>query len=383
MRYVLLFNEALRKESLYLWRYKLNLFAGVLFLSLICVGILFGAKSFSPTPTGGADKLAIIAGYIIWVVMVTNFQTITRALTTESTLGTFEQVFINATSMTAFLVTRCAASFVLNIATLYSVLVIIMLFSQVAMNIGMVAMLPVIALGVPAVWGLGIGIGSLVLFAKQIESLSVLLSTIAMAAVPVIATRSYAVSVVLPFGLASRLSQALVTSRMAWSDIAARDILLILLNDGVYLLLGLSLFAMSCHIGRKFGELGAPLTRRPRSQRRKPVGERPRQVENGMDEDSRQHAAGSLSSIPRNPAQNECRRHQNHEGGRPRTHHQQGEVHEREERSRQQNRRPRPKRARRGLRWQRQSKESLKEPAAEYLLGYAGQHPREEDDGDR
>jgi hypothetical protein len=256
VKYLWFFAEVLRKEALYLWRYKINSIAGILFLSLICLGILFGAKSMSAAAVGATDKLEIIAGYIIWVVMVTNFQTITRALTAESTLGTFEQVYINATSMVGFLITKCAAAFVLNLATLYGVLLAVMLISGVAVNKGMIEMLPVIALGVPAVWGLGIGIGSLILFAKQVESLTVLLSTIAMASVPIVARHSEVASFFLPFGISSRLAQNMVTSQLMSRGVTIQDILLILLNDSFYLAIGLAMYGVSCYLGRSYGKLG-------------------------------------------------------------------------------------------------------------------------------
>ena len=256
MRYIRLLSAVLIKDLIYQWRYKVNTIVGILFLTFVCFGIIFGMESFSEGGLDSSEKAGFIGGYVLWLVMMTNYQTITRTITSESTLGTFEQLYINTSSIRTFLFLKCFSAFLTGLIVLYAIIFLILGFSGLGANISIIAMLPVILVGIPALWAISLGIGSLALMFKQIEAVSSVVSMIVIASIPVIVQKSHVASLLLPFGLANKLAQDIFAGESRLLDVTGEDIALILANDVAYLLIGLVLFGISERYAKKFGKLG-------------------------------------------------------------------------------------------------------------------------------
>ena len=255
MKYALLFSAIFKKDLLYQWRYKVNTLVGIFFLTFVCLGILFGINSFSGDKMDSAQKAGFIGGYILWVVMMTNYQTITRTITSESTLGTFEQLYINSSNIFTYLFMKCFSTFLNGLVMLYAIIFLLLYFGGVPLDRNILLILPVILLGIPALWGISLGIGSLALVFKQIDSVSSVISMIVIASIPIIVNKSYLASLLLPFGLANKLSQDIFTNNAALSGIGTLHVGLILANDAAYLLIGILLYKLSEHYAKQYGKL--------------------------------------------------------------------------------------------------------------------------------
>jgi ABC-type transport system involved in cytochrome c biogenesis permease component len=255
MKYIFLFYAILRKDLIYQWRYKVNTFVGILFLTFICFGIIFGINSFSEKGMDTSEKAGFIGGYILWLVMMTSYQTITRTITSESTLGTFEQLYINSPNIFTFLFMKCFSAFLTSMITIYFIIFLILYLANIPLDMNIVLMLPVILIGIPALWAMSLGIGSLALVAKQIDAVSSVVSMIVLASIPIIVQKSQLAAIVLPFGLSNKLSQDIFTGTTSLSAVSVQNVAAILANDAVYLAIGMTIFKISEYYAKKYGKL--------------------------------------------------------------------------------------------------------------------------------
>lgn len=255
MKYLLLFYAILKKDLTYQWRYKVNAIVGVLFLTFVCFGIIFGIDSFSDKGMDASEKAGFIGGYILWIVMMTNYQTITRTIRSESALGTFEQLYINTPNMFTYLFLKCFSGFINSLVVLYTVILVILLIADIPLDTGILMILPTILIGIPALWGISLGIGSLGLVLKQIDSISSIISMIVLASIPVVVQKSLLASIILPFGLSNKISQDIFTGKISLANIGLDNIGMIIANDIVYVTIGVTMYKISEYYAKKYGKL--------------------------------------------------------------------------------------------------------------------------------
>ena len=103
---------------------------------------------------------------------MTNYQTITATLENETSLGTLEQLYINTSNILTFFLLKCISFFIYNTFFLYLIIIIISLLAKIQINLNIIMMLPIIILGILALWSVSLGVGSLILVFKRISVIS-------------------------------------------------------------------------------------------------------------------------------------------------------------------------------------------------------------------
>ena len=255
MKYSRVFTAILVKDLKYQWRYKVNTVVGIAFMTAFCFAIIYGISLFSGEKMESASKMTVIGGYILWVIMMNNHITITSTISSEATLGTLEQLYINTSNIYLYLIMKCMSTFMVSVISLYGIVISIFLFGGLPLDVRILEILPIIMLGIPALWGISLAIGSLALVFKKIESVTSIVSIVLITTIPVIVQKSAVAGLVLPFGMANRLSQEIIRGDLSLLGVSPSDIALIIANDLSYLLLGIGLYSISEMYAKKNGKL--------------------------------------------------------------------------------------------------------------------------------
>ena len=255
MKYARVFTAILKKDLKYQWRYRVNTLFGIAFMTFLCFAIIYVINLFSGDKMGATSRMMVIGGYILWVIMMNNHITITSTISSEATLGTLEQLYINTSNIYLYLIMKCLSTFMVSVISLYGIVISIFIASGLPLEMGILEMLPVVILGIPALWGISLAIGSLALVFKKIESVTSVVSMVIISTIPVIVLKSTVAGIVLPFGMANKISQEIIRGDLSLTDVRAGDLAIIVANDLFYLIIGMGLYAISEYYAKKYGKL--------------------------------------------------------------------------------------------------------------------------------
>lgn len=255
MKYLYLFYSILKNTLVVAWRYKLDAICGVFFMTVMCMLILFGFTMITKSNPDSFNKISFIGGYILWIILMTNYQIITATLENETSLGTLEQLYINTSNILTFFLLKCISFFIYNTFFLYLIIIIISLLAKIQITLNIIMMLPIIILGIPALWSVSLGVGSLILVFKRISVISSVISMLVISFMPYIVQKSRIVSLIVPFGLANKLAQDIFKNKIKLSDVSNYDIIYILLNNLFYIIMGVIIYKVSERFAKKHGKL--------------------------------------------------------------------------------------------------------------------------------
>lgn len=247
---MLLFKTIFTKDLLYFWRYKANAIMSLSFSLIICIVLLY--LPFLNSVTEEKGDIAIIAPYFLWMVMTSNFS-INEIVSNDAISGVTEQLYINTSSYFKLLLVRSLSSFILSAFPLVVFVFIISLISKVNI-LPFLYVIPIILIGIPAIWGLSLIAGALVLRYKRIDTVVSIISAMLFAGVSYFSTKSKIFAIVMPFAHASRISSIIL--RNLSSPIVWTDFIIILANSVVYMVLGILCFKLAEKSAKKYGLLG-------------------------------------------------------------------------------------------------------------------------------
>ena len=197
-------------------------------------------------------SIGIIAPYFMWLIMSSNF-TINQLISADSITGVTEQLYVNTSDYLRLLLLRCFSSFLIGIIPIVLFVIIISLFARINL-MGFVYAIPFMALGIPAVWGLSLVAGALVLRYKRVDTAVTVIGTVLFAGVAYFSSRNVVFSIMMPFAYASRISSAIIretASCVTWSDFV-----IVMLNSAFYLFVGILCFRIAEKGAKRLGILG-------------------------------------------------------------------------------------------------------------------------------
>lgn len=255
MKTSILFWTILKKSIIIKLRYKFEFFTAVVSLSLMFLGMMFGAETLSNSPLSATSKVGMLSGYILWTIMLTSYGNISGRIIDESISGTFIQLYINSKSLLTTLFFNCIASFITSLATIYSIIVVTSLVSGISLSLQVFKILPVVILGIPAIWGLGLVIGSLTLSFKKVQSMSSIISMFVLGSIPFIVNKNVIAATLLPFGMSTKIAMDIFNFRRGIFDISMNEVLIILAGNVVYLAFGYVSYIICMGIAKKHGRL--------------------------------------------------------------------------------------------------------------------------------
>ena len=244
--------QIFKKELIYLWRYKVNTISSIVLMSVICIAITSSQRFAMAMQMTGGSKLTMIAPYFMWLVMMYNFNSITEGISSDCVTGILEQLYVNASSYIKVLLCRAMSSFCLNMIPLTIILGIVSVSSKISL-LPFLNAAPVILLGIPAIWGLALMAGALILRFKQAGTLVSILSTLLFIGMS-FASLNETLSTALPFCLANKLSVAIIKDPSFGIELG--EALTIAANSAAYMILGILVFKIAEKNAKKHGKLG-------------------------------------------------------------------------------------------------------------------------------
>jgi len=106
-----LFRAELKRSWALIKAYPVDQVASVVILAFLFYMLFLGANYVAGgIPLGGGRIESIFIGYVAWLLMMTNYQSVSRSIRDESTQGTLMQLLTSPYSTRQILLTRAAAS---------------------------------------------------------------------------------------------------------------------------------------------------------------------------------------------------------------------------------------------------------------------------------
>lgn len=250
---LIMFLAVLRKEVSLKFRYRLELFSSLVFSVVVAAGLLAGLQIFSDEPLAIGDRLGLLFGFALWTILVSNFFSLSALISSEAETGTLEHLYVSVRSIYPFFLWKCLTAHLLSLVTILPLFTGLVLAFTGRLDFSLLRVLPVLTLGLPAVWGLGLAMGGLTLLFKRVDTLAQSLPVLLFAAFPWASTKSDHLAFLLPLGWAMRVSQEMMNRGAAP---APSDLLLILANAAFHAALGTLMYAACERRARTLGKLG-------------------------------------------------------------------------------------------------------------------------------
>lgn len=155
MRWLNLFKANLRKEYLELRRYLPNTLAMIITFYVIFLGMFAGIQLIGDPSSQDVNTQYVIVNYIFWFLAMMVVNNIGWEITNEAMRGTLEQLCMSPMGMWRIMVTRLFSSTIVNIFMIVALLYLSMLTTGQSLNIDLVALIPILALSLVSMFGLG------------------------------------------------------------------------------------------------------------------------------------------------------------------------------------------------------------------------------------
>jgi len=246
-----LIKAILTKELLYFWRYRVNALFSILFMTIICLSIIFGYGQVIGFDEG--KEKSIIASFFLWMIMMLNFNTINNNISSEATNGTLEQLYLNSSSYVLLLLYKNIIVFIINLLPIYVVVGIISVIANINID-GIFLILPIVILGIPSIWGISLMTGGLILMFKQINTVLSASSAILFAAITYFSSKLTIFGYLIPFSKTKNLSLSILSE--PYFSVEYYEYVVVLLNSVCYLTLGILFFKFAEGYAKKNGTLG-------------------------------------------------------------------------------------------------------------------------------
>jgi len=165
-----LFRAELKRSWSLIKAYPVDQVASVVILAFLFYMLFLGANYVAGGIHLGDRIESIFIGYVAWLLMMTNYQSVSRSIRDESTQGTLMQLLTSPYSTRQILLTRAAASAITDVVTITLVAAAIMLVTGIRLNLSL-SVLPFILTALGAAAGLGFVLGAVTLLYKKADML--------------------------------------------------------------------------------------------------------------------------------------------------------------------------------------------------------------------
>lgn len=252
-----LFLAELRREWILLRRYKTEMVAGIVGITIAFYGIFLTTKYVAgPLPTFGDRLDSIVVGYVLWSLVVFIVSSIAGGLQQEAFTGTLEQIFLTPYGARQVFMMRAIANLAIQLVQNIVILVIIIVLTGTQLSFPPTLVLPLLTVLLGA-YGLALAVGSLALLLKRVQQLLGFLpfGLVLMLMVPVESWTGpfQLLGLVLPMTPGAELLRNLMArgEALSWTGLA-----IALINGATYLALGLFFFRKAEQVAKHRGKLG-------------------------------------------------------------------------------------------------------------------------------
>lgn len=250
-----LFKTVFKKDIIYLRRYYINTIFSILLLIILMGIAIYGYKYINPNSD---NSLSLISGYIIWIFMSSIVSNIATKITNEANLGTLEQLYINSKNFYATIIMQSISVVVVNLCQmiLFIIVAILVQFIPFSIGINFLKSIPILCIGLPSLWGVGLILASLSLRYKNINSISSAVITIFFAIISYYSVANYNWSFILiPFATASNYAYSVIcgTPHIGFNIVMLVEIAI---NSFIYFTIGIIFFKIYEYFSKKNATFG-------------------------------------------------------------------------------------------------------------------------------
>lgn len=263
---MMLFWAEVKRNWQVLRRYPLNLLMGMGILYIFFMGIFLGGRSlgaFGQSPVQfGESVTGLILGFLSYLLAMMAIGTISRAVEEEARTGTLEQLALSPYGLMIVLAVRVLADVVSQLTFIIPWIAIMSLSTGVWLDLGaLLRSLPVLALTVLSLYGLGLILAALALIFKRMEMLlnfvTIAVAPLLMVPLDKLAAPWNTLIQALPLVSGFATLRAMVIGGVGLSELAANGRLAFLVvHMLVYFLLGALVFHQAERQARWRGMLG-------------------------------------------------------------------------------------------------------------------------------
>ncbi len=168
---ITLFRAELKRSWAMIKAYPVDQIASVAILAFLFYMLFLGTKYMAGPGVHLGDRLdSIFVGYVSWLLMMTNYQAVSKSIRDESTQGTLMQLLTSPYSTRAILLMRAVASAITDVVMITLVAGGIMLLTGVHVHVTL-AVIPFLVTALGAAAGLGFILGAITLLYKKADML--------------------------------------------------------------------------------------------------------------------------------------------------------------------------------------------------------------------
>jgi len=165
-----LFRAELKRSWAMIKAYPVDQIASVVILAFLFYMLFLGTNYMAGGVHLGNRVDSIFVGYVSWLLMMTNYQSVSRSIRDESTQGTLMQLLTSPYSTRSILLTRAVAAAITDVVTIALVAGGIMLLTGIRVNLSAAA-IPFVVTSLAAAAGLGFVLGAITLLYKKVDML--------------------------------------------------------------------------------------------------------------------------------------------------------------------------------------------------------------------
>lgn len=252
---LVLLGAQFKREFIYLKRYFFNFLGGFVTLYVVFLLIFFGFRGIAGgTEMYGAGLGNLIVGYVTWVLAMMIYQDVSYNLFNEAREGILEQLYMSPFGYVRVTSFRLIAGLVIHLSMSVVILLAMMLSTGRYLNLDLISLVPLVAMLLIPVAGLGFILGGLQLLYKRIQSI---LQVVQFLLVGVVAAPiGLGWTQFLPGTLASHLVREVMVNEISFTSLPGNQSLLALGIALFYALLGIGVFRFCERRAMISGRLG-------------------------------------------------------------------------------------------------------------------------------
>ena len=256
MRAAVLLKAVSKKYLVYLKRYYFNTLSGMVSVFMVFLIVFYGAKALGAgAPQFGQTLDGVVVGFIVWAFAIFAYSELSWDLINEAQQGTLEQLYMSPLGFRSVILSQLVVAFFYQLVVLGVLLLLMMASTGKWLHIDLLSLLPLLALSVAGVYGIGFVMGGLALVFKQVQSAFQILQFVFIVLI-VAPLDKFPFVKYLPLSWGTHLIGQVMIEGRSITQIPTGDLLLLLANAAFYFLGGLLVFKLLENAARNRGLLG-------------------------------------------------------------------------------------------------------------------------------
>lgn len=252
-----IFLSELRRQWIQQRRFAIDSIAGILAMVIVFYGLFLTTQYLAGPSTQFGRRLdAIVVGYVLWTLVSFIIGDIAGGLQQEASTGTLEQIFLSPFPATQIFLLRALARLTVTLAQMIVILILLMVVTGRVLSFSPALVLPLITVILGA-FGLALTVGALSLLVKEVRQILGLLPFGLFVAL-LVPVESWEMPArffgwLLPMTPGAGVLRELMARNQTidWGQLV-----IAVLNGGIYFAIGLFLFQQAERIAKQQGRLG-------------------------------------------------------------------------------------------------------------------------------